>query len=71
MARPKASHPAHSVPRGFETRLGPLLEDLPRSSGFCIRARAGGFNAEEFKKWLIDDIAVWTALADQIHFEKI
>jgi tripartite-type tricarboxylate transporter receptor subunit TctC len=26
---------------------------------------------EEFKKRLIDDIAVWTALAEQIHFEKI
>jgi len=26
---------------------------------------------EEFKKRLADDIAVWSALADQIHFEKI
>lgn len=26
---------------------------------------------EEFKKRLVDDIATWTALADQIHFEKI
>jgi tripartite-type tricarboxylate transporter receptor subunit TctC len=26
---------------------------------------------EEFKKRLVDDIAVWTALAEQIHFEKI
>ena len=25
----------------------------------------------EFKKRLIDDIAKWTAVADQIHFEKI
>jgi tripartite-type tricarboxylate transporter receptor subunit TctC len=30
-----------------------------------------GSTPEEFKKRLIDDIAVWTALADQIHFEKI
>jgi tripartite-type tricarboxylate transporter receptor subunit TctC len=26
---------------------------------------------EEFKKRLVDDIALWTAVADQIHFEKI
>jgi tripartite-type tricarboxylate transporter receptor subunit TctC len=26
---------------------------------------------EQFKQRLVDDIAVWTALADQIHFEKI
>ena len=30
-----------------------------------------GSSPEEFKKRLIDDIAVWTALAEQIHFEKI
>jgi len=30
-----------------------------------------GSSPEEFKKRLIADIAVWTALADQIHFEKI
>jgi tripartite-type tricarboxylate transporter receptor subunit TctC len=32
---------------------------------------AVGSSPEQFKKRLIDDIAVWTALADQIHFEKI
>jgi tripartite-type tricarboxylate transporter receptor subunit TctC len=30
-----------------------------------------GSSPEEFKKRLVDDIAVWTALAEQIHFEKI
>jgi len=30
-----------------------------------------GSTPEEFKKRLIDDIAVWTTVADQIHFEKI
>ena len=30
-----------------------------------------GSTPEEFKKRLIDDIAVWTAVAEQIHFEKI
>ena len=32
---------------------------------------AVGSSPEDFKKRLIADIAVWTALADQIHFEKI
>jgi tripartite-type tricarboxylate transporter receptor subunit TctC len=30
-----------------------------------------GSSPEDFKKRLVDDIAIWTALADQIHFEKI
>jgi len=26
---------------------------------------------EQFKKRLVDDIAKWTAVADEIHFQKI
>ena len=64
------------LPDPILRRLNTEVVRIVNDPATAARLRAFGnepapSSPEEFKKRLIDDIAVWTALAEQIHFEKI
>jgi tripartite-type tricarboxylate transporter receptor subunit TctC len=64
------------LPAPIVSRLNAEVVRLLREPASIERLHAFGnepapSTAEAFRKQLIDDIATWTALADQIHFQKI
>jgi len=64
------------LPEPILRRLNAEVVHIVKDPATVARLQAFGnepspSTPEQFKKRLVDDIAVWTALADQIHFEKI
>ena len=64
------------LPQPIITRLNAEVVSLLKQPATIERLRAFGnepapSTPEEFKKRLADDIATWTALADEIHFQRI
>ena len=64
------------LPQPIVSRLNSEVVRLLKEPATVERLHAFGnepapSTPEEFRKRLVDDIAVWTALAEQIHFEKI
>ena len=64
------------LPEPIVKRLNTEVVRLLKEPATIERLRAFGNDPapstpEEFRKRLADDIATWTAVADEIHFERI